>query len=118
MGQQHEDEDTELSRYFELVQAREDLTKRFGTASPNTAGLYQQAIDNAELEISELEWDPSVVNRLITLGGGIINALAELDELEPVVRLGLLNESDIEERRRAILAEAEDPRTKRAVDFT
>lgn len=97
-----ESQETSIERFFALHDQQTNLELKLQGASDLTRDLLEQGIASAQSEIEHLSQDSSVIAYLGALADPINRTLAELDELEPAVKLGLIAAEDVEQRRQSI----------------
>lgn len=103
----------QLENYFELVDTLAQLEQMQDDATDIVRPTIDASIKAAKTRISEAEGDPSIRSALFSLASTALKSLEQIDALQPAARLGLVDQSELEERKAEI---SDNPHTQRAIE--
>ena len=106
----------EVEQFDKLFELRQSLEEKANTASEFSRDTYFEAIRNADDRLKDLAKSETVGQHIRYIGGPLIKALFELDELKPAIEAGLVDEGEIKDKEKEILDKA-DPRTRRLASY-
>ena len=102
-----------IDEFSVLYMEREGLEARLSTNSEFVRDLLEQGLAAADARLSELAQDPTVREYYVDLGGAVVRATRDLEEISPTLTaLGL--ESQVAAKRAEIDTMASDPKMRAA----
>lgn len=99
-----------IEQFNEVLGQQHQLALNAQTASKHSHDIFLRAIEAADRRLAELAEAPEVRGHLTEASSSYTQGLEELDSLEEAIVLGIISKEEVDDRRTAILQQAEaDP---------